>query len=74
MMHILGMEPKELISRVGGPTNLSRALGLRGHTSPIRWKRIPPHHCAAIEREFGIPREALRPDLYERTPTEEARA
>ena len=75
LMHICRMEPQELTDRVGGPTNLSRALGLKGHTSPIRWKRIPPHHCPAIERAFGIPREELRPDLFKRTPaTQEARS
>lgn len=60
------MEPKDLLSLVGGPTKLSRALGLSGHTSPLRWKAIPPHHCPTIEREFNIPREDLRPDLFRR--------
>lgn len=67
------MEPKELISRVGGPTVLARELGLR-HSTPLLWRRIPPHHCATIECAFGIPREELRPDLFKRTPKREARA
>jgi len=61
------MTPKELIGCVGGPTALSKALGLR-HSTPLLWKAIPPHHCPEIERKFGIPRERLRPDLFERTP------
>lgn len=61
------MKPKDILPLVGGPTNLSRVLGLKGHSSPLRWKEIPPHHCPVIEREFGIPREELRPDLFVRT-------
>ncbi|WP_369415018.1 transcriptional regulator [Acetobacter orientalis] len=64
------MEPKELISRVGGPTILARELGLR-HSTPLLWKSIPPHHCPAIEEAFSIPREELRPDLFKRTPARE---
>ncbi|MGX7346372.1 YdaS family helix-turn-helix protein [Acetobacter pasteurianus] len=65
------MEPRKLISRVGGPTVLARGLGLR-HSTPLLWKRIPPHHCPTIERIFGIPREELRPDLFKRTPVRDA--
>ncbi|AQS90482.1 hypothetical protein A0U94_05355 [Gluconobacter albidus] len=59
----ISMTPRELISRVGGPTVLARALRLR-HSTPILWKEIPPKHCPTIEAAFGIPREQLRPDLY----------
>ncbi|WP_291365292.1 YdaS family helix-turn-helix protein [Acetobacter sp. UBA5411] len=62
----MGMTPKELISKVGSSLSLSRALGLKGHASLFRWKQIPPEYCPVIEREFGIPREELRPDLFRR--------
>jgi len=58
------MNPKELFSRTGGTLKLSRALGLRSHSSLLRWKQIPHQHCPTIERAFGIPRHELRPDLF----------
>jgi len=64
-----GMTPKELIALVGGPSALAKVLGVK-HSTPILWKEIPPHHCPSIEANFGIPREQLRPDLFDRTPTE----
>ncbi|WEQ51183.1 hypothetical protein LV478_11645 [Komagataeibacter oboediens] len=58
------MTPQELIARVGGPSRISQALGLRAHTTPMRWKTIPDHYVVAIEAATGIPREELRPDLF----------
>lgn len=66
------MEPKELISKVGSAMRLSRAVGHRSHSTVLKWRSIPPHHCPTIERIFGIPREELRPDLFKRTPAQEA--
>ncbi|WP_145995914.1 YdaS family helix-turn-helix protein [Acetobacter aceti] len=60
------MEPKELFRRAGGCSAVAAKLGLRSHSTVLGWKTIPPHHCPAIEREFGIPREELRPDLFRR--------
>lgn len=61
------MTPKDLIGCVGGPSKLASALGVR-HSTPLNWKAIPPHHCPVIEQVFGIPREELRPDLFDRRP------
>ena len=58
------MKPRQLIETVGGPVKLARALGYRTHSAVLKWKEIPAQHLTAIEREFGIPREQLRPDLY----------
>ncbi|MFT8718783.1 YdaS family helix-turn-helix protein [Acetobacter sp.] len=63
------MKPRDLIARVGGPSVLGKALGVK-HSTPILWKEIPAHHCPVIEREFGIPREELRPDLFRREAAE----
>jgi hypothetical protein len=30
----------------------------------LQWKRIPVQYCPALEREFGIPRAVMRPDIY----------
>ncbi|MPQ75101.1 YdaS family helix-turn-helix protein [Acetobacter senegalensis] len=59
------MEPSELRKRVGGCKRLAEGIGLRSHSSVLKWKRIPDKHIIAIESAFGIPREELRPDLYE---------
>ncbi|MCP1197008.1 helix-turn-helix domain-containing protein [Acetobacter senegalensis] len=60
------MEPSELRKRVGGCKRLAESIGLRSHSAVLKWKRIPDKHIIAIESAFGIPREELRPDLYER--------
>jgi len=66
----LSMTPKELIAQIGGSAVLAAPLGI-SRVTPLNWRQIPPHHCPVIEREFGIPREELRPDLFAR-PTPEA--
>lgn len=59
------MEPAELISRAGGACKLSRALGMKTHSAVLKWKAIPVHHLIRIEQIYGIPREELRPTLFE---------
>ena len=59
------MSPRELSARVGGYSEIARALGLRHHSTVLRWRRIPDHHVVALEQLFAIPRSELRPDLYE---------
>jgi TorA maturation chaperone TorD len=51
------------INAVGGVTSLSRALGV-SQPAVSGWKRIPPDRVLAVEAATGIPRTALRPDLY----------
>ncbi|XQZ99481.1 YdaS family helix-turn-helix protein [Komagataeibacter rhaeticus] len=61
---ILAMEPAELISRAGGASKLSRALGMKTHSAVLKWKAIPVCHLIRIEQTYAIPREELRPDLF----------
>jgi len=30
----------------------------------LQWRRVPVQYCAALEKEFGIPRWIMRPDIY----------
>ncbi|GBQ72910.1 hypothetical protein CFR75_15785 [Komagataeibacter xylinus] len=64
------MTPAELIKRVGGAKKVAAAAGLRSHATVLGWKRIPDKHLLTLERETGIPREQLRPDLFRRVDTE----
>jgi len=61
---------RDIIERAGGPAKLARLLGFKSHTSILRWAKVPERRIVAVERVTGIPREQLRPDLFERTPTE----
>lgn len=48
-------------------TDLARALGIT--VAAVRqWVRVPDDKLVDVERITGIPREALRPDLFIRTP------
>lgn len=55
---------KEAVDKAGGVTALTRELGIK-HTAPYSWTRIPADRVVDIERITGIPRQKLRPDLYE---------
>jgi hypothetical protein len=35
------------------------------HAAILQWKRVPSDHLVAVERATGIPRQRLRPDLFE---------
>jgi len=50
--------------------DLARRLGVNKATV-TRWSRgnIPPENVIKVEKETGIPREVLRPDIY---PPEDA--
>lgn len=62
------MDMKFVIKAGGGSPKLAKALGLKFHGSVLKWKRVPDRHLVKIEQITGIPREALRPDLYIRQP------
>jgi DNA-binding transcriptional regulator YdaS (Cro superfamily) len=53
----------EAIAIAGGPTALTRMLGIKV-PAIYSWKKVPPRRVLAIERVTGIPRTKLRPDLY----------
>lgn len=56
---------REVAKEFGGVVKLSLALGL-SRAAVSAWKNIPPERVVEVERVTGIPREKLRPDLYER--------
>jgi len=62
----------DAIKAAGGAAELAKACAL-SRPAVLFWRRlkgIPARHVPAVERVTGIPREQLRPDLFERTPTE----
>ena len=54
----------EVIEAAGGTGNLAKQLGIK-HQAIYQWKQIPVHRVIEIEKLTGIPRDRLRPDLYE---------
>mgnify|MGYP004713518761 CR=1 FL=1 len=58
------MEPMDFVRSVGGPVKVAKALGLRSHTSVLKWRSIPAKHVVSLEECFGIAREILRPDIF----------
>ena len=46
-------------------SEVARALGLT-RAAVVKWTEVPADRVVEIERITGIPREALRPDLYSR--------
>ena len=55
----------EIAKTVGGVVALSEKLGL-SRAAVSQWKRVPIERVADVERVTGIPREALRPDIFVR--------
>lgn len=51
------------IAAVGGVSALARLLGV-SQPAVSAWRRVPPERVLAVEAASGIPRTALRPDLY----------
>jgi DNA-binding transcriptional regulator YdaS (Cro superfamily) len=64
---------REIAASVGGVIALSIKLGL-SRAAVSGWKRIPAERVADVERVTGIPREKLRPDLFQRSATEQTEA
>lgn len=59
---------QEYVARRGATAELARVLGVT--PAAIRqWDgHIPAERVVAVEAATGIPREALRPDLFRREP------
>ena len=51
------------ISSAGGVAALSARLGMKIQ-AVWQWKRVPAMRVLSVERETGVPRHELRPDLY----------
>ena len=52
------------ISRHGNLTRVALALGITP-SAVKQWSRVPAERVVEVEKATGIPREQLRPDLYE---------
>lgn len=61
------------IGVVGGVGALARAIGV-SQPSVSTWRRIPAERVLAVETVSGVPRTALRPDLYPVTESFDAGA
>ena len=58
----------EYLTVRGNTARLANALGI-SHAAVTQWKgKCPAERVISVEEVTGIPREALRPDLYRRTP------
>jgi hypothetical protein len=53
-----------VITVMGGRVELARSLGLK-YRSVLDWRRVPVERLIQIERITGIPRQRLRPDVFE---------
>lgn len=50
--------------KVGGVAQLASQLGI-ARQAIYQWSRIPAERVADVERITGVPRNELRPDLFE---------
>ena len=57
-----------LRERRGTLAEVARKLGLT-RAAVGKWVKVPAEHVVAVETITGIPREALRPELYIRIPS-----
>ena len=48
---------------------LARDLGIT-HGAVNQWKKVPAERVLEVERITGIPRERLRPDIFEPIPND----
>jgi DNA-binding transcriptional regulator YdaS (Cro superfamily) len=63
----------EYLSVRGNTARLAASLGIT-HSAVMQWEgRCPAERVVDVEQATGIPREALRPDLYRRRPRHSAR-
>ena len=52
-----------VVEAAGGRGKLARELGL-DRAGVWRWKRVPAEHCGLIEKLYGVPLAAQRPDRF----------
>jgi DNA-binding transcriptional regulator YdaS (Cro superfamily) len=53
-----------IISHYGGVSAMAEAFGV-SRQAISKWDRVPIRHVPRITKETKIPRQILRPDLYE---------
>jgi DNA-binding transcriptional regulator YdaS (Cro superfamily) len=54
---------RQAISKYGGMRAMGRALGI-AHQAISQWEKTPVLRVLEIERQTGISRSILRPDVY----------
>ena len=58
---------KAAVNRAGSQSALARIVGV-GQPAVWKWlqsgKRLPAEHVLTVERETGVSRHVLRPDIY----------
>jgi DNA-binding transcriptional regulator YdaS (Cro superfamily) len=64
---------QEAVRRKGSVSALARAIGVRPQAIS-QWDRVPADRVIAVEKETGVSRHELRPDLYPPEPAARKRA
>lgn len=57
---------KRAVATAGSQTAFAKMLGV-GQAAVSKWlakDELPPKHVLRVERETGVPKEELRPDIY----------
>jgi hypothetical protein len=59
--------PEEVLEFLLAHENLARVQELCGvsRQAVVQWRLVPLRHMKIIEKEFGISRRAMRPDLFD---------
>ena len=55
---------RQAIAKAGSAKALAFALGMSAQALS-EWQRVPAHRILQVEAVTGIPREKLRPELYQ---------
>ena len=55
---------EQVLRHYGYVNAMSRAFGI-SRQAISHWDKVPMKHLARVSSETGIPRQELRPDLYE---------
>lgn len=63
----------EVFRAMGSATALAKALGVT-RAAVSRWERLPLRHLGTVSKLTNIPRQKLRPDLYDAESNAEAAA
>ncbi|WP_245421712.1 Cro/CI family transcriptional regulator [Methylobacterium sp. B4] len=57
------MHLKSAIKKAGGPAAVGRALGITS-AAVSQWRECPSRRVLVLEALSGVPRHAIRPDIY----------
>lgn len=57
----------QALAAVGGTSALAKLIGIAPQ-AVSQWDEIPLKRILIVEKVTGVPREVLRPDMYQRAP------